>query len=179
MTCIVGVAEQGSVWIGGDSAGVAGWVLAVRKDAKVFTRGPMVFGFTTSFRMGQILRYSLHIPDHRESLPVEEYMATLFVDAVRTALKEGGYAEKQHSRESGGTFLVGYQGRLFQIGEDYQVGESTHGFDAVGSGNEIALGALWQSRESSNPQDRILDALGAAEQFCASVRGPFMIGSNQ
>ena len=39
MTCIVGIADGAKVWIGGDSAGVAGWSLTVRADEKVFAVG--------------------------------------------------------------------------------------------------------------------------------------------
>jgi ATP-dependent protease HslVU (ClpYQ) peptidase subunit len=47
MTCIAGVAHEGKVWIGGDSAGVGGYDLTVRADAKVFTNGEFLFGFTS------------------------------------------------------------------------------------------------------------------------------------
>jgi len=62
MTCIVGLVENGKVYIGGDSAGVAGLDITTRKDEKVFQKENMIFGFTSSFRMGQILRYSFKNP---------------------------------------------------------------------------------------------------------------------
>lgn len=40
MTCIVGVVEGHTVWMGGDSAGVGGYALTVRADQKVFRNGP-------------------------------------------------------------------------------------------------------------------------------------------
>ena len=52
MTCIVGLVENGKVYIGGDSAGVAGLDVRMRSDEKVFTKGNMIFGYTSSFRMG-------------------------------------------------------------------------------------------------------------------------------
>ena len=36
MTCIAAIAEKGKVYIGGDSAGVAGLDLTIRADEKVF-----------------------------------------------------------------------------------------------------------------------------------------------
>ncbi|XVV11230.1 hypothetical protein ACQP2X_41330 [Actinoplanes sp. CA-131856] len=59
MTCIVGITDGTTVTIGGDSAGSDGWHVAVRSDSKVFQVGPYLMGFTTSYRMGQLLRYSL------------------------------------------------------------------------------------------------------------------------
>ena len=61
MTCIVGLVHEGVVYIGGDSAGVGGMSLTVRADEKVFQNGEFLMGFTTSFRMGQLLRYSLKL----------------------------------------------------------------------------------------------------------------------
>jgi hypothetical protein len=52
VTAIVGLVHEGTVYIGGDSAGVSGYSMTVRADAKVFTVGPYLLGFTTSFRMG-------------------------------------------------------------------------------------------------------------------------------
>lgn len=62
MTCIVGLVDQGNVWIGGDSAGVGGYDLMLRADQKVFRNGDFLMGFTSSFRMGQLLRYKLSPP---------------------------------------------------------------------------------------------------------------------
>lgn len=172
MTAIVGVVSGDEVHIGGDSAGVAGMSLTVRADSKVFTNGPYVMGFTTSFRMGQLLRYALAPPEPDGDL--ERFMATKFVDAVREALKAGGWAMKENEREEGGTFLVGVYGRLFCIQDDYQVGEAADGFAAIGCGDEIALGALYATaRSRMSPRRRVQLALEAAERFSAGVRGPF------
>lgn len=174
MTCIVGLIHNGTVYMGGDSAGVGGYDLTIRKDEKVFENGEFLIGFTSSFRMGQLLRYKFKPPYHIPDMPTEEYMATLFVDAVRSCLKEGGYAKTQEGEESGGTFLVGYRGRLFSIQDDFQIGESMHGYDAVGCGRNIALGCLY-ANGSMRPKDRVYQALQAAECFSAGVRKPFVI----
>lgn len=177
MTCIVGVVEGNTVYMGGDSAGVDGWLgLTVRADQKVFKNGPMIFGFTTSFRMGQLLRYALTIPDHDPRVDVEKYMAVYFIDAVRDTLKKHGWSEKRNDQEVGGCFLVGYKGRLFRIDNDYQVGAPADPFAAVGCGDQIAHGALFAT-SSLAPKDRLVIALSAAERFSAGVRGPWCIDS--
>ena len=176
MTCIAGLVEGDKVWIGGDSAGISGWDLTVRADQKVFRNGPMLFGFTTSFRMGQLLRYALTVPDHDPRVDTYQYMATTFINAVRECLKTNGWASKTSESESGGTFLVGYKSRLFCIDSDYQVGSPLDGFDAVGCGDNIAKGALYASDHLTG-KERILKALAAAERCCAGVRGPFIVES--
>ncbi|WP_234710671.1 hypothetical protein [Sinorhizobium arboris] len=99
-------------------------------------------------------------------------MVTEFIDALRQCLKAGGCAQRYYEVERGGTFLVGYAGRLFQIRGDYQVAEPVDGFDACGCGSQIALGALFASSDAP-PRERLEIALNAAERFCAGVRGPF------
>lgn len=174
VTCIVGVVEEGRVWLGGDSAGVAGWYSVARRDPKVFRNGPFVMGFTSSFRMGQLLRHALKPPEWYQSCELEAWMVTAFIDSVRECLKAGGWATKDKEQEEGGSFLVGYQGRLFEIGEDYQVGEPLCGYAAVGCGREVAMGALYATPDAS-PKERIRKALAAASAFSAAVRPPFHV----
>lgn len=52
MTCIVGIVDNGKVYMGADSLGVGGLSKRVRKDPKLFRVGEFVFGYTSSFRMG-------------------------------------------------------------------------------------------------------------------------------
>jgi hypothetical protein len=174
VTAIVGlVAASGRVHLGGDSAGVSGLALRVRADAKVFRNGPFVFGFTTSFRMGQLLRHSLD-PPRPPARRLSRFMATTFVDAIRECLKGGGWAAKNSDREEGGTFLVGVAGRLFEIADDYQVGEHVDGYAAVGCGADAAYGALYATADlGMKPRRRLTVALSAAERFSAGVRGPY------
>lgn len=174
MTCIVGVAHEGKVYIGGDSAGSDGWSMRDRADSKVFVNGPFVFGFTTSFRMGQLLRYSFSPPKRHPDDDVMAYMVTQFIDALRTCLKSGGFAAKNDEVERGGTFLVGHAGRLFQIEGDYQVGESREGHDACGCGEQYAIGSL-HATQGQSPEDRIGKALRAAETYSSGVRAPFHV----
>lgn len=175
MTCIAGVIDKGKVWIAGDSASTnSRFDLEIRSDEKVFVSGPYVMGFTTSWRMGQLLRYSLNV-----ALPPEEdleaFMCTTFIDAVRQCLKDGGFASKESETEQGGSFLVGVRGRLFAIYDDYQVSEETLPYCAVGCGAELAKGALFAAPERLAPKDRLLLALRAAERFSAGVRAPFYV----
>ncbi|MDB5358883.1 MAG: hypothetical protein JWO51_180 [Rhodospirillales bacterium] len=174
MTCIVGIVHKGSVVIGGDSAGVGGYDMQIRADRKVFRNGSLIMGFTSSFRMGQLLAVKLTPPRHHPDDDLWRYMVGPFVDEVRTVLSAGGYSKKENNVEEGGCFLVGFRGRLFQIESDFQVGERTDGFSAVGCGEAYALGSLAET-DGRAPDVRVRRALAAAERFSAGVRGPFHI----
>ncbi len=166
--------DKGKVYIGGDSAGVAGYSLTIRADEKVFINGEFIMGFTSSFRMGQLLRYSLKPPKYHPDVDLNEYMVTEFIDAVRKCLKDGGFAEKDKEVERTGTFLVGFKAKLFKISADNQVGIPYQDYDACGCGEDIARGSLFSSSHLE-PEERILQALEAAEQFSAGVRRPFLV----
>jgi hypothetical protein len=174
LTVIAGVVHNGRVHIAGDSAGIAGYSLTVRADTKVWASGSYAFGFTSSFRMGQLLRYAFEPPALARG-DLHHFMVTVFVDAVRTCLKDGGWARKDSEQEQGGDFLVGVAGHLFRVSNDYQVGESANLYDAVGCGDELALGALHATGALGlKPRRRLAYALAAADHHSAGVVGPFV-----
>lgn len=177
MTAIVGLAAAGGrVLIGADSAASDGQSVILRDDPKVFCAGSFVIGFTTSFRMGQILQHAMQPPEPKPGDSLYRFMVVEFVNVVRAALKEGGFAHVENGVERGGAFLVGVRGRLFQVQDDFQVCEASARFDACGSGEQIALGSLATSAELSvDPHERVKLALHAAAQFSAFVRPPFHI----
>ena len=178
MTCIAGVVTHDNVvYIGGDSAAISNWNMTVRAVAKVFYNGPMLFGYTTSFRMGQLLQYALVIPEQKPTQSIYEWLVTTFLDAVREGLKEGGYALKEKEQESAGQFLVGYRNHLFEIDDDYQVNETLGNMAAIGCGAPYALGSLYSTTTYTelSPHSRIFEALRVAQHFSAGVREPFHI----
>jgi len=181
MTCIVGLVDDGKVYMGGDSAGVAGLKIRGRADKKVFKTGNFIMGFTSSFRMGDLLKYDFNPPKRHPDIDILKYMVTEFINEVRNCLKRGGYATKKEEVESGGTFLVGYERRLFSIYDDYQVGENILPFAACGCGEDYALGSLYSTSKISDHHTKVSGrmkiemALEAAQEFSAGVREPFHI----
>jgi ATP-dependent protease HslVU (ClpYQ) peptidase subunit len=176
MTCIAAVVHDGKVYLGGDSAASNEWEIDTRADAKVFALGEFLMGFTSSFRMGQLLRYTFTppaLPDS-ENPDLFRYMVADFVEAARECLKKGGYAKKENEREEGGNFLVGIRGHIFDICSDYQVEETADDYNAIGCGRAFAKGALFAA-VSHPPEKRIRMALKAAERHANGVRGPFLI----
>jgi len=173
MTCIVGLVERGTVYIGGDSASVAGWTSRVTRLPKVFRRGPFLIGYTTSFRMGQLLQHALNVPLQKDDDDMR-FMVMTFAESVRSLLKERGVAKIEANAESGGQFLVAYRKRLYSVQADFQVNEMADGFDAVGSGAEYALGAMAATKGLS-PTLRIKRALGVSAHFNMAVSPPFFV----
>lgn len=174
MTCIVGLVDKGNVYMGGDSAGVAGLSITVRSDEKVFQNGPFLMGFTTSFRMGQLLRYKFDPPKQTVGTDDYQYMVTDFIDAVRKCFSHNGFGNMgDRSNNVGGTFMVGYNGVLYTVDNDFQVGIPQKGYDSIGCGCDLALGALHATANKS-AKDRVEAALEAAAAFSGGVCAPFV-----
>jgi hypothetical protein len=178
MTCVVGmVTEDGDVYMGADSAGVAGHSMYSRQDEKVFAKGEMLFGFTSSFRMGQLLRYKLNIPVHESGMGDYEYLVGHLIESVRECFRSGGYISEEEKRDVGGFFLLGYRKKLYHISTDFQVGARIEAYDAAGCGKDIALGSLFTSKKLGigEPEVILNNALTAAATFSTGVKGPFHI----
>lgn len=176
MTCIVALREKDTVFLGGDSAGSDGDTVTIRGDAKVFRRGPMLFGFAGSFRMGDLLHYKLALPQHAPGKPDAEYIVSDFIEAVRTCLKAGGFRRIESNVEVGGTFIIVYRARVYQVFSDFQVGIPEAPFCAIGCGECFALGALHILERQAIPARRkVVKALEAAARFSDGVREPFHI----
>jgi ATP-dependent protease HslVU (ClpYQ) peptidase subunit len=177
MTCIVGYVKKGTVTIGGDSAGVGGLSITHRKDPKVFVAGPFIMGFTSSFRMGQLLMSSNFKPPHQKKDQSDyDFMVTSFVDSVKKCFDDGGYSQKYtDGDDKGGTFLVGYKGTLYMIENDFQVSESLENYESVGCGEEFAKGVLFAIDNEKNlePREKIKLSLEAATHFSGGVRPPY------
>ena len=173
MTIIAGIRHPTGVYMAADSAAAVGWTMVVRDDVKLRRNGHYLIGFTSSWRMGQLLHYALKPPEPPDDVrQLHEFMCTTWVDAVRDCLKAGGWAKVENNQEQGGAFLVGVRGRLFIVHADYQVGEPADEFAAVGCGDDAAHGAMHATR-GRPPRRRLMAAMAAAERFSNGVRGPF------
>jgi len=176
MTCIVGLRNDKGVILAGDSAGVEGFNVTIRKDSKVFKVNNILIGYTSSFRMGQIIRYHLDITYSGDE---DEYdwMVTVFIPHIRKILQEHGFTKINNNEESGGVFLVGINNRLFIVESDFQVGESNLVYESVGCGEKYAKGYIYAALGNINntrTEEQIVEgALYCATNFSAGVRPPF------
>lgn len=180
MTAIVGVVQDGEVWMGGDNLGCNGWLNAWNhSEPKVFQNGPYIIGVTGSARVSQLLKYKLDLPDDPRTPDTMKFMVTNFTESLRKILGEHGCKEQDRSVDSvsGHSWvMVGFRGRLFVVQGDFNVCERSEAYDAIGCGGDFALGSLFETHSNkSQPKQRIERALQCAEKFSAGVRGPFTI----
>lgn len=147
-------------------------VHGVRKDPKLTEVGEYVIGFTTSFRMGQLIIYST-LPTCTDT-DLHRFMATDFVNHIRKIAKENGALTTHNGVEFLGTFIVGVRGRLFVVESDFGVSEPACGYTAVGCGGVCAIGCLYATQGQA-PHQRLIQALSAATAHTAGVLPPYLI----
>jgi ATP-dependent protease HslVU (ClpYQ) peptidase subunit len=175
MTCIVGLVDKGEVFMAGDSCASvdSGSHRELRKSKKVFRNGDFLIGGCGSFRMLQLLEHSFEPPEKSAKSSDLKYLVNDFMQALVSTFENHGFNEKTSGGLIiGGEFLVGYNGKLYHVREDFDIGEIMMNYDACGSGSGHALGSLYSSA-GKKPMDRLKLSLEAAAAFVPSVAGPF------
>lgn len=181
MTLIIGIVdkETGSVYMAGDSSSVAGGVTVKTGLKKVFKRNGFLIGYTTSFRMGQLLQYHLELNAPKRTMKPEkalEFMVTKFVPEIKKLFKDYGFAEVDNNKESGGTFLVAFDKHLFEVWDDYQVNYNSDNYLACGSGWIAALASLKTSKNFAKSPIQSMDwAMKSVSEFINTVCLPYKI----
>lgn len=178
MTCIVAIAHGGKVYMGADTYGSNGYTGTYVPNPKCFINDEFLIGCTSTFRLIDLLTHKLKmgkIHDDYHKNP-DMFMRTIFIDAVRKCLTENNHITITSGMESGGNFLVGYRGKIYEVQPDFSVLNVPDSGGSVGSGESAARGSLWTTKDikSMKPEKRVLIALQSAEAVNSGVRGPFV-----
>lgn len=188
-TCIVGISQDGVVWLGSDSLETYGDYFIFDCGTKLFSKpkAKMIMGGAGSSSVLDVIRFSFQPPKHEKAMNDYEYMTTIFVKVLYDCLENESALERKSasakdsiSRGSGDEdndidLLIGYNGRLYWVTDNSATPISCE-FMAIGSGKEVAVGSLYTTNKTQkNPERRLLLALSASEFFINSVRRPFYI----
>ena len=154
MTCIIAVRDKkNKVWLAGDKMASNGISHYLVKDPKVFQVGDFYFGFTDSFYMGQLLKYSFVPPERQEGISDSQY---LFQD-VRVALTNLFDQNEFGIKDRGtldcpdlvfGEFLMVYKERIFLVQANMSFLE--YDITTCGSGAQVAQGVLLALMENTD-----------------------------
>jgi ATP-dependent protease HslVU (ClpYQ) peptidase subunit len=169
MSCVVGVIQQGKVYIASD--GLATTEEGERRPViciKVFTNKHYLIGYTGSVRHGQILGPRFFDP------PSSIYD---FPDAARKIYEEKGAMLVNDTGQQmfASNVLIGHAGRLFELLIDYQMNEVYGDFTSIGSGAPYAIGSLFATKKWKSPIKRIVNSLDAACEYDRSCGKPYTI----
>lgn len=188
MTCIVAIKSDEGVWLAADSGEFGENDRHVGYSSKLFRLltedgHDIVVGHSGSNRVCQLMKGRLALPA-RGSGPLDLYMTTHFVDALRKVVREGGVMEIKDEVESfASELLVAAEGRIFHVWGDFSVTENTRMYEAAGAAARYALGAMralsdtvFALEEPPNlePLDIARAAIICAEEFSVWVLQPIV-----
>jgi hypothetical protein len=187
---VVGLVQDGQVYMGADSTEVR-VPLILGRQAPIFRIQSLLLGFASTSPVASYLRYILALRSAPTADKLEEYLRNEFVNVLREYRRDPLSAWKQATQPSEsephgqldqntqappttGVLLVGAYGRLFTVWSHDQVVEALNGYDALGVGADVALGALYATR-GLRSEVRVMSALRAAERLTGAVRQPFYV----
>jgi len=172
MTCIIAYKENGKSYIAGDRMGSNGWTKIRSNTPKIFKKDSFLFGYTSTFRMGQILEHELIIPKRKVDQTLENYVYTDLIYKIRTCFKDNGYGCKPTDAvsEKAGNFIFILEGRIFEVQNDFSVLEHEE-FCSIGSGEAHAHAALevLKSLKRYSPKEKLKKAMSIVAKFVVSV----------
>jgi len=172
MTCIVGIKTPRAVVLAADTMVSDSYTKATKLKSKIFIAGPVTLGVSGSVRYANLLENKLEdeLPDLTGD--VYEYMYGDFLDAVIKVFEAGRALETVDGVSYvHGHSLVAVAGRLFAFESNLSLYEVDDEYAATGSGQEVALGALYATRHIKNAKRRAEIAVRAACEHTLTVGG--------
>ena len=181
MSCVVGITDGKTVWMGADSAITFGDYIRTDNIPKLLKVDGVLIGMAGGARAYQILKVLFRPPKRKTRESVYGFIVR-FVESMRLCLN-GCRHEIQGDDDKDPyfyLFLIGYKGRLFKVDPAFSICEHILGYDAIGE-DSVALGCLYTEwthyggLETHTPDELILRALNAVEAHCGVVRGPMIV----
>lgn len=178
MTCVIAMEHENGVALGSDSF----WGTEVIKDVvdhpKFFKKGPKFYiAGAGDTRPTQIVEHELKFRRKKKDETEESYLVNHVIKKMReafAAMEEERNSEDKLSFE----FLVVLCGKAYVINSDFGVGRSKNGFCAIGSVEDIALGAMSALVSQSlglSPTQTVTAALKATAAVSSSCSAPFHV----
>ena len=174
VTCVVGIAEAGRVWIAADSCLAVGDAEYESASPKVTQRDGWVWGMAGTWKAIVVIRDGLDVP------PADVGDVGEFVWRAFSLLKANGLEDESPD------LLIGLHGRLYAASEphdwhcvpEWQSGRRRRrvprSWHAVGCGAPYALGCLDGIADSDlTPEQRYTEALTVASRRVSGVRQPW------
>lgn len=170
MTVIIGFIEKSRVCIAGDRMASNNYLKGDVSHPKVFKNGDFIIGYTGSFRFGEILQYDFKPPHRSKDISSDrEYMVSSFIPALRKSLEDGKYSKNDADGKSG-VAIIGYNGELYTLQEDWSIIQYSSNIHTIGAGAEYAAGAMSVLIGlEMMPEDKIKRAIEITAQHCPFV----------
>lgn len=171
MTCVVGIANEGNVYIGADRGASDNDSIISLGRPKVCKQGNWLYGFAGSLGNGQLLD-NITFPVLKKTDDPYKIIRFDIMPLIKNLIESHGSDKDDNATD----YLIGTKGRLFELStEDWGLVEIDE--VAIGSGGSFALGSLYTTSlfEAATPYYRIEQALNAAITYSPTCQGPIDI----
>lgn len=152
MTCIVALECSDGGVIGGDFCGSNGYTYSTMVPPKVFEHSGMMFGYTSTFRFGQLLEHALDnksiVPPHK-SEDTYRWLVTDFVPKLKAILKN-----EEYNMASGCNAALLVNGQAWELQDELSVLRNDAGLVTVGSGTYHAQSSVLTQLMINHPNSR-------------------------
>lgn len=144
MTAIVGIQGKGWAVVAADSMTTYDDKPYYAKGMdKAVRKGDYVFAFAGDAVAGNIAEFLWTPPKLIKTMPLDAFMQVKVLPSLRDAMKEHGYEpDAIKDPNAGFDALMCLNGVIYEIDEEYMWSRDDRGLYAVGSGGQLALGAL-------------------------------------
>lgn len=168
MTAIIGFVHNDIAYIAGERGNSDEDIIVPSLCPKVFNIGPYAYGYAGSSGVGQMIAYTFNFPRPANNIDIHKFLLGVFIPALRKHLKD---AHIDTDKEEDATdILLGYKGRIFEISTyDFQCVE--YSITAIGSGNQITLGAYHVLESHNDPLYIARTCIEAANRFSTTCGG--------
>jgi ATP-dependent protease HslVU (ClpYQ) peptidase subunit len=144
MTAIVGIQGKGWAVIAADSMTTYDDKPYYAKGMdKAVRKGDYVFAFAGDAVAGNIAEFLWTPPKIIKTMSLDAFMQVKVLPSLRDAMKEHGYEpDAIKDPNAGFDALMCLNGVIYEIDEEYMWSRDDRGLYSVGSGGQLALGAL-------------------------------------
>lgn len=156
MTCIIAFTNGEQSFIAGDKLGSNGFTKSIQTEPKVFekkfikiaddglnrTESVLAMGYTSSFRMGQLLTYNLNLPDQKANQTFAQYLVLEVIPLIRKLFKEEWGARDTTQDIGGGQFIILHDHVIYEVQGDFSVLQPKTQITSVGSGTYHAIASM-------------------------------------
>lgn len=179
MTCIVALEHEGVAYLGSDSFLGGAFIRDQIDRPKFFQKGERFYiAFAGGLRGAQIVEHDIKFRKPRPDEDEEAFLVTEVSKKLQAKFSKVGAQIKDEGNVAthDADFLVCINGKVFIIQDDYSVIRSTHGFAAIGAGQDFALGSMATIfHTKQNPKKKILRVLEVSAKLSPQVCAPFHI----
>lgn len=172
MTVIVGLKDDKGIYIGSDSRITIGNIMGDLIEPKIFKVGDIIMGISGTYDNDQLIRYSMELPSNTENISPLRYLISVFIPAIKKCLIDGG--KDLQNLEDVGMILI-YKNRVFEVDASLSIIETTDDFVTIGSGADIARGALYATADIQDSRKRVEMAIEAAIEYDFNCGHPIEI----